>query len=110
MAAPCMTSVWDYSKDLTLRPDHSERPLWITQDNLILVEKFSSKYDQAIDFVIAIAEPDSRPRYIQSYRMTPDSLYSAVAVSMDADSIIARRRRFRHECGYDYDELHNRDD
>jgi DNA excision repair protein ERCC-3 len=83
-----VSTMRNHSKDLVLKPDHSKRPLWITEDNLIFVEKFSPVYQQAADFLVAIADPESRPEYIQTYRITDDSLYSAVAVSIDADSII----------------------
>ncbi len=45
-------------------------------------------YQQAYDFLVAIAEPESRPEYIHTYRLTENSLYAAVAVSIDTESII----------------------
>lgn len=78
----------DYSKVLTLKPDHESRPIWITNDNLIFLEAFSPLYQQAYDFLVAIAEPESRPEYIHTYRLTENSLYAAVAVSIDTESII----------------------
>lgn len=78
----------DYSKILTLKSDHASRPLWITKENLIFLEAFSPIYHQAYDFLVAIAEPESRPEYIHTYRLTENSLYAAVAVSIDTESII----------------------
>lgn len=78
----------DYSKALTLKPDHEKRPIWITNDNLIFLEAFSPLYQQAYDFLVAIAEPESRPEYIHTYKLTENSLYAAVAVSIDTESII----------------------
>lgn len=78
----------DYSKTLKLKPDHENRPIWITADNLIFLEKFSPIYQQACEFLVAIAEPESRPEYIQSYRITENSLYAAIAISIDPESII----------------------
>lgn len=43
---------------------------------------------QAYDFLVAIAEPVSRPEFVHEYKLTPYSLYAAVAVSIDTDSII----------------------
>lgn len=35
----------DFS-DLSLKPDHSNRPLWVTPDNRIFLETFSPIYKQ----------------------------------------------------------------
>ena len=78
----------DYSNILSLKDDHEKRPIWVTKDNLIILEAFSPYYSQAYDFLIDIAEPEARPEFIQSYRLTEDSLYAAVAVSWSTESII----------------------
>jgi DNA excision repair protein ERCC-3 len=78
----------DLSTTLTLKPDHEKRPIWITASNVIILESFSKYYAQAYDFLIDIAEPLSRPTYFQTYQLTEDSLYSAVAVSRSTESII----------------------
>ena len=78
----------DLSHSLTLKPDHEKRPIWVTKDNMIILEAFSKHYTQAYDFLINIAEPIARPTYFHTYRLTEDSLYSAIAVSRDAESII----------------------
>ena len=77
----------DYT-DLRLKPDHMHRPIYITKDNLIILEAFSPLYLQAYDFLVAIAEPESRPEFVHRYRLTQNSLYAAVAISIDADTII----------------------
>jgi hypothetical protein len=77
----------DYSRSLELKNDHAKRPLWVTKDNLIILEAFSPIYKQAYDFVVAIAEPESRPEFIHCYKLTENSLYAAVAV-FDTESII----------------------
>lgn len=77
----------DYSKTLKLKSDHEKRPIWVTDDNLIILEAFSPIYKQAYDFVVAIAEPESRPEFIHCYKLTENSLYAAVAV-FDTESII----------------------
>jgi hypothetical protein len=64
----------DYSKELTLKPDNDQRPIWISKDRLIFLEAFSPLYQQAYDFLVAIAEPEKRP--------------AAVAISIDANSIL----------------------
>jgi DNA excision repair protein ERCC-3 len=78
----------DLSKELVLKNDHEKRPIWIAKNNIIILEAFSKYYNQAYDFLIDIAEPISRPTYFQTYQLTEDSLYSAVAVSRSTESII----------------------
>ncbi|KAJ1833327.1 DNA repair helicase RAD25 [Coemansia sp. RSA 2711] len=78
----------DYSY-LKLKPDHESRPLWICpQSGHIILEAFSPIAEQAIDFLIAISEPISRPSYIHEYKLTPFSLYAAVSVGLDTNDII----------------------
>ena len=48
---------------------------------------FSPYYSQAYDFLVAIAEPVSRPEFIHQYRVSTYSLYAAVAVGIDAADI-----------------------
>ncbi|KAJ2830494.1 DNA repair helicase RAD25 [Coemansia erecta] len=78
----------DYSY-LKLKADHESRPLWICpQSGHIILEAFSPIAEQAIDFLIAISEPISRPSYIHEYKLTPFSLYAAVSVGLDTNDII----------------------
>jgi DNA excision repair protein ERCC-3 len=78
----------DYSKELVLKVDHDKRPIWVTKDNLIYLEAFSPLYQQACDFLVAIAEPESRPEFIHTYKLTQNSLYAAVAVSITTENIV----------------------
>jgi DNA excision repair protein ERCC-3 len=73
---------------LQLKKDHLSRPIWITPNGLIILEAFSPIYQQAYDFLVAIAEPIARPEYVHRYLLTPYSLYAAVAVSIETESII----------------------
>lgn len=77
----------DYSF-MPLKKDHSARPIWIAPNGVIILEAFSPLYQQAYDFLVAIAEPISRPVHVHRYLLTPYSLYAAVAVSIDTNSII----------------------
>lgn len=47
---------------------------------------------------MAIAEPVSRPEFVHEYKLTPYSLYAAVAVSIDTDSIIKVLNRLSKVC------------
>lgn len=67
-------SIQDFS-GLKLKKDHKSRPLWITPDCLIILEASSPIYQQAYDFLVAIAEPVARPQYVHRYMLTPNSLY-----------------------------------
>jgi DNA excision repair protein ERCC-3 len=81
----------DFSS-LKLKPDHETRPVWVSADRRILLETFSPIYKQAYDFLVAIAEPVSRPEFMHEYRLTAYALYAAVSVGLDAESIIRALR------------------
>jgi DNA excision repair protein ERCC-3 len=78
----------DFSK-LELKPDHINRPLWACDNGRIFLETFSPLYKQAYDFLIAIAEPVCRPESMHEYNLTPHSLYAAVSVGLETETIIA---------------------
>ncbi|RVX04086.1 DNA repair helicase XPB1 [Vitis vinifera] len=78
----------DFTK-LELKVDHSNRPLWACADGRIFLETFSPLYKQAYDFLIAIAEPVCRPESMHEYNLTPHSLYAAVSVGLETETIIA---------------------
>ncbi|KAJ2453185.1 DNA repair helicase RAD25 [Coemansia sp. RSA 2336] len=87
-AATGMFVKGDYSY-LKLKPDHTSRPLWICpQSGHIILEAFSPIAEQAIDFLVAISEPISRPTYIHEYKLTSYSLYAAVSVGLDTNDIV----------------------
>lgn len=65
------------------------RPLWVCPDGRIFLESFSRIYKQAYDFLIAIAEPVCRPKSVHEYMLTPHSLYAAVSVGLETETIIS---------------------
>ncbi|OMJ26267.1 DNA repair helicase RAD25 [Smittium culicis] len=74
---------------LKLKKDHSSRPLWICPGTAnIILEAFSPIAEQAIDFLIAISEPVSRPINVHEYKLTPYSLYAAVSVGLETKDIL----------------------
>ncbi|CCU99475.1 unnamed protein product [Malassezia sympodialis ATCC 42132] len=78
----------DFSR-MPLKIDHNSRPLWISPDDgHIILEGFNALAEQAQDFLIAIAEPVSRPTFVHEYKLTPYSLYAAVSVGLEPDDII----------------------
>ncbi|WFD38939.1 DNA helicase [Malassezia japonica] len=78
----------DFSR-MPLKIDHNSRPLWISPDDgHIILEGFNTLAEQAQDFLIAIAEPVSRPSFVHEYKLTPYSLYAAVSVGLEPNDII----------------------
>ena len=78
----------DFSS-LALKPDHIQRPCWTCPDGNIYLEAFHDLYTQAYDFLVAIAEPVARPEFVHQYKLTPYSLYAAVATNIETESIIS---------------------
>ncbi|OEU22554.1 DNA excision repair cross-complementing protein [Fragilariopsis cylindrus CCMP1102] len=82
----------DFS-DLALKPDHIQRPCWVCPDGNIYLEAFHDLYEKAYDFLVAIAEPVARPEFVHQYKLTPYSLYAAVATNIETESIITVLQR-----------------
>jgi DNA excision repair protein ERCC-3 len=82
-------------KSLDLKVDHIERPLWIDPDSgNIIVESFAPTFKQAENFLINIAEPQSRVSRVHEYTMTGNSLYAAVSVGLTPFDIVSRLEFF----------------
>lgn len=79
---------------LRLRQNHFLRPLWVCPNGHIYLETTSKHFQLATDFLVAIAEPVSRPELIHHYKLTPYSLYAAVSVNLDTETIINVLERF----------------
>ncbi|KAK7055312.1 P-loop containing nucleoside triphosphate hydrolase protein [Favolaschia claudopus] len=74
---------------LDLKTDHALRPLWVNpEDGHIILEAFSPIAKQAQEFVAAISEPVSRPSCIHEYKLTSQSLYTAVSVGLQTEDIL----------------------
>ena len=86
--------------DLTLSNDFGSRPLYVCPDGHVFLETFSQFYKVAYEFMIAIAEPISRPKYIQEYQITTYSLYTAVSIGL-TDSEIIRILTLLSKCSID---------
>lgn len=84
----------DFSESLRLKPDHPSRPLWVYPDGRIILEAFSPLVKYAQDFLITVSEPVSRPQKIHEYRLTAYSLYAAVSVGMETETILQVLDRF----------------
>mmetsp|Transcript_22815 Transcript_22815/g.35129 ORF Transcript_22815/g.35129 Transcript_22815/m.35129 type:complete len:103 (+) Transcript_22815:185-493(+) len=54
----------------------------------IFLEAFSPLAKEATEFLVAIAEPVSRPFHIHEYKLTPTSLFAAASVELKSEDII----------------------
>jgi hypothetical protein len=69
--------------------DAHARPLWVTGDGMIIVEYFSQNFTQLLrDFLVAIAEPVSRPSNMHVYQLKKETLYAAASSGIETDAII----------------------
>lgn len=82
-----MPGAGDFSH-LDLKPDHQLRPCYVLPNYHIFLETFSPIYRQAYDFLVAIAEPVSRPEHLHEYVLTEYSLYAAVSIGLETEQII----------------------
>ena len=81
--------VKDFS-NIKLKTDHERYCMWLgasEDDNIIFLEAFSPNYKNATDFLVAIAEPVSRPQHIHEYRLTKYSLYAAASIGLTNEII-----------------------
>ncbi|KAK4544158.1 hypothetical protein LTR36_004368 [Oleoguttula mirabilis] len=78
-----------------LKPDHRVRPLWIDRYNgRVVLETFSPSFKQAQNFLINIAEPQSRTTNMHEYTISPHSLFAAVSVGLTEQDIVRQLELF----------------
>ena len=77
-----------------LKPDHHNRPLWVNDAGGIILESFHALFDEAQDFLINIAEPQSRVSKMHEYQLTTHSLFAAVSVGHSSQEIIEKLDRY----------------
>ncbi|GAM84060.1 hypothetical protein ANO11243_020510 [Dothideomycetidae sp. 11243] len=86
------------SRDLSsleMKADHSLRPLWLDPDRgRVVLETFCPSFKQAQNFLINIAEPQSRTLNIHEYTITAHSLFAAVSVGLTTEDIIRQLETF----------------
>lgn len=78
-------------------------------DCRVFLETFSPVYKQAYDFLIAIAEPVSRPEFIHEYQLTPHSLYAAVSIGLEMSTIVGVLSRLSKNDTYDEADVNRSD-
>ena len=69
-APPASSGVLDYRGTLEHKPDAARRPMWVCPDGRIVLEADSAVHKEATDFLVAIAEPVCRTRYMQECQLT----------------------------------------
>ncbi|KAH7396355.1 P-loop containing nucleoside triphosphate hydrolase protein [Pyrenochaeta sp. MPI-SDFR-AT-0127] len=77
-----------------LKPDHHNRPLWVNDAGGIILESFHALFDEAQDFLINIAEPQSRVSKMHEYQLTTHSLFAAVSVGHSSKEIIDKLDKY----------------
>lgn len=82
----------DYAH-LPLKSDHTSRPIWVCEDGRVFLETYNPLYRQAYDFLIAIADPVTRPQFIHEYQITSYSLYAAASLGLETADIISGLQR-----------------
>ncbi|KAK5137792.1 hypothetical protein LTR08_007364 [Meristemomyces frigidus] len=93
-ASRLFKSKHDFSNE-ALKPDHRLRPLWIDRYNgRVVLETFSPSFKQAQNFLINIAEPQSRTTNMHEYTISPHSLFAAVSVGLTEQDIVRQLELF----------------
>ncbi|EER14465.1 DNA repair helicase, putative [Perkinsus marinus ATCC 50983] len=90
------TQLMDLSGRMKLKPDHRDRPLWVCPDGRIIFEAglHPDLFGPVTDFLVAIAEPISRPSWVHHFQITVFSLYAAISLGMSVEEVIADLDRF----------------
>ena len=84
----------DYLATLKLKHDHEKKPLWVCPNGRILLESGSPVEKEAVDFLVAIAEPRCRTRFLQEYQLTAYSLYAGASMGLRTSEILSAMDRF----------------
>ena len=91
---PLFDGCHDFTPELTLKGDSAGRPLWVCPDGRIFLEVTSPVYKEACDFLVAIAEPRSRTRFMHEYELTDYSLYAGASLGLRTDDILSAMSQF----------------
>lgn len=78
----------DFSSSLVLKDDHENRPLWVTPDCVVYLERMSRFYFHAYEFLSTVGEPVSRSEHLHEWVLTKTSLHAASSVEMTPKGII----------------------
>ena len=84
----------DYLATLNLKHDHEKKPLWVCPNGRIVLESGSPVEKEAVDFLVAIAEPRCRTRFLQEYQLTDYSLYAGASMGLRTSEVLGAMERF----------------
>lgn len=60
----------------------------------LFLETFSPNFKDAYEFIVIVAEPNSRQEFIQTYHLKPASLFSAITFGFSAEYIVQKLGEF----------------
>lgn len=72
----------------------SKNPIIVQGDNTVLLEVHSPIYTEARDVLARFAELVKSPEHIHTYRITPLSIWNAIAAGMQADEAVEALERY----------------
>jgi hypothetical protein len=75
-------------RDLVMADTTENKPLWVSPDGRIFFESFCRNFKSVESFLVAIAEPENRPKHIHEYQMTMHSLYAAASMGLTPKRIV----------------------
>jgi DNA excision repair protein ERCC-3 len=82
------------SSDLVMHRDHESRPCYVCKNGSIYVEMRSKHAHACSQFLLAIADPISRPEFVHHYKLTAYSLYAGACVDLNGKQILEMLRAF----------------
>eukprot|EP01053_Blabericola_migrator_P000439 Blabericola_migrator_1__438@NODE_1104_length_5428_cov_159_283343_g756_i0_p1_GENE_NODE_1104_length_5428_cov_159_283343_g756_i0NODE_1104_length_5428_cov_159_283343_g756_i0_p1_ORF_typecomplete_len427_score91_32Helicase_C_3/PF13625_6/8_4e35ResIII/PF04851_15/7_7e02ResIII/PF04851_15/5_9e10AAA_30/PF13604_6/1_8AAA_30/PF13604_6/2_4SNF2_N/PF00176_23/0_0051AAA_11/PF13086_6/5_9e02AAA_11/PF13086_6/0_069_NODE_1104_length_5428_cov_159_283343_g756_i016162896 len=80
-------NILDFS-GLNIRPGDDDRPLLVCPNGYIFLETTTPASPEAGEFLIAIAEPVSRPETIHEFQITVFSLYAALSMGIQLQELL----------------------
>lgn len=79
----------DFS-DLSMKPNPDDFPALVCPNGYIFLEVDHAVGKYAVEFIVAIAEPASRPEMIHEFQITVFSLYAALSMGLTVDDLLRR--------------------
>lgn len=88
-----MSTPFDFT-DLEMNSGEDDHPLLVCPNGYVFMETSGPSSAEASDFLIAIAEPVSRPETIHEYQITVFSLYAALSMGLTLEELIDGLNRY----------------
>lgn len=84
----------DFTSEMKLKKDHHIRPITLLPTGCAYLDMNGPFSRPASDFLVAVAEPVSRPENIHEFQLTVFSLYAAIGLGITIDEIITNLNKF----------------